>query len=481
MKGVAHVGDVDALQHIDSRPSTDTLLPVFVCALTASLFLLRRGIQPVSDPDSWLHLRLGTFLLDGGRFGSPDPWAPAATSVYQPNQWLPEIAGAWVYSWAGLPGIAFMRFLGIVMIFAALLWLARAVADPLPATMAAMAAWIAAYGSLAERPQLISFILLAVVVRAWWTTLGDGQARWWLVPLTWVWACCHGLWIVGVAFGVLAVIARIADHPSTWRASLRLLLVPLGSLAAAALTPLGPALALNPFRVNAAVSNYVQEWQPATVRNPLLAIFLATALAVVVLWARAGRTPPSRILIFVAAVLCALWMARLIAVGAILLVPLFAEGLQGLRRRARGGWSHRELRMWGLMAIATTVAAVALAPVVAEEPAKVPTALAARLDAIPAGSTILSDHALSGWLMWTHPDLKEAFDLRSEIYSAEWIRRYQSAFAVQPGWQTFVSDTGARYALLPQDSSLGLALGERLAWHDIAEAQGFTLWMAPQS
>jgi hypothetical protein len=81
--------------------------------------------------------------------------------------------------------------------------------------------------------------------------------------------------------------------------------------------------------------------------------------------------------------------------------------------------------------------------------------------------------------MWTQPDLKEAFDLRSEIYSAEWIRRFQSALAVRPGWREYLADTQARYALLPDDSQLGLALGERLAWTRAARGQGFTLWARP--
>jgi hypothetical protein len=463
-------------QRVEPRRSADALLPVFLCALTVTLFLLRRGLQPVSDPDAWLHLRLGTFLLDGGRFGSPDPWTTSATTAYRPNQWLAEVLGVWVYSWAGLPGIAFMRFLGILLFFAALLWLARSIADPLPATMAAMAAWIAAYGSLAERPQLISLIMLAVVTRVWWATLDDGRARWWLVPLTWAWACIHGLWIIGIAVGVLMIVARVADRPIKWRESMRLLLIPVASLVAAGLTPLGPALILNPLKVNGTVADYVQEWQSATVRNPLLAIFLATALCVVILWARAGRTPPSRILLFVAAAFCALWMARLIAVGAILLAPLFAEALQGLRHRAPSRWGRSELRMWGLIAITTTVVAIVLAPVVADTPAKVPTRLQPTMSAIPSGTTVLVDHGLSGWVMWTEPRLKVALDLRSEIYSARWIKGFQEAMAVMPGWQSYVRDTGATYALLPNDSPLGLALGERLAWSKVASGDGYILW-----
>ena len=64
-------------------------------------------------------------------------------------------------------------------------------------------------------------------------------ARWWLVPLTWVWACSHGMWFVGVVIGLVALVGLFPDGTVRGRAWLRLALVPLGSLAAAALTPVG--------------------------------------------------------------------------------------------------------------------------------------------------------------------------------------------------------------------------------------------------
>jgi len=62
------------------------------------------GVRPVSDPSPWLHLKVGAFLLDGGRFGLPDPWAPFATRVYVPTEWLPAVVGQETYQAFGLPG-----------------------------------------------------------------------------------------------------------------------------------------------------------------------------------------------------------------------------------------------------------------------------------------------------------------------------------------------------------------------------------------
>ena len=47
------------------------------------------------------------------------------------------------------------------------------------------------------RPQVISYLLVAVTVGAWLRTRDDGRLRWWLVPLAWVWAMLHGMWPIG--------------------------------------------------------------------------------------------------------------------------------------------------------------------------------------------------------------------------------------------------------------------------------------------
>ncbi len=92
------------------------------------------------------------------------------------------------------------------------------------------------------RPQTLSFLLVAVTAAAWMRTREDGRLRWWLVPLTWVWAMVHGMWPVGIALGVVAVAGLALDRVRTRDQLGKALLVPVLSAVAAGLTPVGPAL-----------------------------------------------------------------------------------------------------------------------------------------------------------------------------------------------------------------------------------------------
>ena len=62
------------------------------------------------------------------------------------------------------------------------------------------------------RPQMLSFLLVAVTAAAWLRTREDGRLRWWLVPLTWVWAMLHGMWPIGIVIGVVAVVGLALDR-----------------------------------------------------------------------------------------------------------------------------------------------------------------------------------------------------------------------------------------------------------------------------
>jgi hypothetical protein len=79
-------------------------LPGFVWTLTSAVGLaaLALTIRAISDPSPWLHLKVGQFLLDGHRFGTPDPFAPFA-GRYEPTQWLPSIATAALYDTSASP------------------------------------------------------------------------------------------------------------------------------------------------------------------------------------------------------------------------------------------------------------------------------------------------------------------------------------------------------------------------------------------
>src|SRR5665647_3533338 len=209
-------------KHRDPEPRW--LVPTL--ALFAIGATVKLGIRQVSDPDVWWHLKTGAYVLSRWRFNGPDPWVPFSSRPFVLTQWLPEVVAQQGYVLFGLPAVAWLRCAAMLALISALVWAARQAADAVPAIMAAIAGLIGTGGSLSERPQLISFVLLAVTVGAWWKTAKDLRSRWWLAPMTLLWACSHGLWGVGVLIG-LAVIAGLAlDRRLDRRTALRLLAVP---------------------------------------------------------------------------------------------------------------------------------------------------------------------------------------------------------------------------------------------------------------
>ena len=51
--------------------------------------------------------------------------------------------------------------------------------------------------------------------------------------------------------------------------------------------------------------------------------------------------------------------------------------------------------------------------------------------------------------------------------------------AVKAGWEDYVDRTGARVAVLPEDSALALALVDRLGWNQKEADAGYVFLTAP--
>jgi hypothetical protein len=438
------------------------------------------GVRAISDPSPWLHLRIGQFLLQGGRFGLPDPWAPFADKPYVPTEWLPSIVGYLTYHQFGPPGIAWLRCAGILAFLTALVWTTRLVAGGFIALIVALAALAGAYDGLTERPQMLSLIFLAVTLGAWWRTTSDLRVRWWLVPLTWLWAMSHGLWPVGIGLGVLMVLGLLLDRRVNVRQSLGMLLVPLTSIVAAGVTPLGPKLLLAPFTVGSNARNFVGEWQSPTMTQPVTVITLILIGLVVLAWIRSSRKPDWwQLGLLAASFLSCLVMARTVAVSAVLVAPLLAQEVQRFvgthqipaTRRARFGWLS--------LVLAASVVAMPLAVAVAQNPVGVPEHLSNQLNNLPKGTNVVATGDITGWLLWTAPDLRPVEDLRVEIFSPERVQEFVETMQAGPRWREFIDQSHVTAALLLSDSPLATALQERAGWRAAGSDAGYVLLRKP--
>jgi|GEM_PF-406888 len=437
------------------------------------------GVRPVSDPSPWLHLKIGAFLLDGGRFGLPDPWAPFANKAYLPTEWLPAVLGQEVYRAFGFPGIAWMRCAGILGLLSAVLWTARRSANTSPAMVVALVAIAGAYEGLTERPQLVGLVFLAIAVGAWWRTALDLKPRWWLVPMTWLWACSHGLWSVGIGVGLVIITGLFLDHRLSRSTATRILAIPLLSLAAVGLTPLGPRLLLSPLAVGQNASEFVGEWQSTSARDPFALVTLAMLGLVILSWVRLGRRPPWwQIGLVLTGAVATLATARTIAVGAVIAAPLLAQEIQLYRDRPIVASTRRSRSAWAALILAALVAAAPLSEARAQNLPSVPVRLQPQLSLIPPGTVVFAYGDISGWLYWADPQVRPVLDPRIEVSPAAHVRAFVSAMAAAPGWRQFVDRTGAQYALVLTGSAIATALVERAGWSQIRADAGFVLLRA---
>jgi len=255
----------------------------------------------ISDTDFWWHLKTGEYLAVTHALPVPDPFAyttalapqayPGEARVRDFNlthEWLAQVIFYEVWRELGFGGLVLFRA-SLLASFCALVGLVvwRRCEGFYRAVSASFAAGGVASQFAVDRPYLFTFLFLALAV-----TILDrrpyGWSIWLLPPLLFVWANCHG----GYVLGWVAVGAYSAE---AWFESLRGKPVPgaralwLASAAAILISGLNP----NGYRIPLVLADYrasflqsrLLEWSPL----PLWPLEWPSGLllggAVILMWA----------------------------------------------------------------------------------------------------------------------------------------------------------------------------------------------------
>lgn len=448
-------------------------------ALGALLFLVgARSGGPISGPDSLWHLVLGHSLRHSWNFGPEDPLSAFSTQPWVYNQWLPEVAASLAEDAGGLPAVAWIVVAARVALVVALWALCRRQTGPLPALVAACVASFGTVMAWDARPQLIGVLLFVAAASAALSTADDGRPRWWMIPLTWLWACTHGTWILGIAALLVVALAGLADRP---RDALRLHLmrfaVPAGCAVAAAVTPTGPRLYTTVTAIGD-VTDFIVEWRPASLTNPIMAVTVAAIGFVLLSWVRGWQPRPNwgRVAVLAFAAGNAMLYTRTVALAAVLVAPLLAEALQALLPR-RPGSLRVEAVAVAIGVLAGLGVAAGTLPTIARTPGDSPTALTPLL--ARQQGVVFNDLGQGGWLYWAHPQLAPVFDTRWEVFGRQASEAYRATLEARPGWQEHFDATGAHSALLDREAPLVEALQSR-GWLAQGADSGYVLLTRPQ-
>ena len=449
-----------------------------VLALVVAV-LIAEAAAPLHNTDTYFHLRFGHEFLSGNwSLRDPGSVSSLATADWVPTQWLSEVVMAQTEDWFGLAGVAWLSGFLFLSLALVVYWACRRQAEPAVAALLVALTLIACTSGISMRPQLVSYVLVVVTTAAWHRAADTGRVPWLLVPVTWVWTMCHGMWPVGIVIGVVAVVGLALDRTHPRRTLARMAAVPLLSAAASLLTPAGAGLFPAVLRVGSR-AEYFYEWNPPDYTKPWVATLLVVlALAVVPRLRRAERVPWLDVLLLGLAAVCAVYSMRTVPVAACLAAPLAAAALQPVLGARPPVLRRERLLVVGGALLALATLAV-LVPHTSDEPRDSPSWLDGALGDLPAGTRVIDDSGFGGYLMWRFPQLDVVVQGYGDLYTDDELERNADIEGVRGGWVELVQDTDAAYAVLPPNSPLAYNLRELEGWTVLQHSDDLELLRPP--
>jgi hypothetical protein len=456
-----------------SRRVVPGLLVVGILSL-----LTLKASWPLSNFDTYFHLRFGYEFLHGWSLRHPGEISTFGTAHWVPTQWLPEIIMAKMEAWFGLGGVAWFSGVQMLLYGATLYWAGRRFADPMVAAPLMAVAIVASNDVLSMRPQIVSFVLVSVTATLWLRWRPENRLPWILVPLTWFWATYHGMWPLGIVISLTAGVGWLIDHSVATgrieRRDLRVLLIPLLQIVVAGLTPVGPDLFKAVLLVNSR-SQYFSEWAPPDfTQKTSLAVLLLFTLAVLPRL-RTGNIPWQQGALIWLGLGFMVYSHRTVPAAAALLVPLAAIAVSGGRSQRVPRWEWAAIA--GFCVAALTVLALVVGHT-ADKPPSQPSWVQGQLGGLPNGTPFYAEETWSGYLMWRYPNLDLVTHGYGDVFTDAELRRNQEIADVVPGWDVDLRKTGVTEALLAPTNRLAYAL-QAAGWTTVRSSSDAVLLAAP--
>jgi hypothetical protein len=444
------------------------------------------ALRPIDDPDFWWLLSGGRYMVETRSFASTDPFSATASGAEWLNHaWGFELLIYAVYALAGVTGVVLLQGLAAAATFGVLYRLLRREGlGPGWAMGLVSLGALATYGFWAPRPQLVTYLLLAVFA----SIVADFQAGrrnrlGWLPVLTAVWANLHAGFPAGPGLVALSAAGELtgwalgdaAGRAGGVRRARALAGWFLASVAASLINPFHYHALLFPFQVmgERLSQAWIIEWLSPPFGHPqvlvleiLLGLILLLALATV-------RPVPWRdLVVLMPLVHLALQGTRNTPLLVIVATPILGRAAASC---AQGHWG----RLPGLARQGLAVGVVALVLSAcslvsgSREPRRIWDAFRPGLgvaDAFPAGAvgflrregrrgTLWNEYVWGGYLIWhLYPELRVSIDGRAAVYGPERFKEHLTVSEVAPGWQDVLARLEPATALVRSGSPLVAAL-----------------------
>ncbi len=449
--------------------------PAWLIGAAAALVLLALALfdpRLLNDGDTYWHLAAGNWMLDHHQVPHTDPFSfTRAGAPWQAHEWLAEVVMALAFrlgSWSGL-----VTLYGFALAAAALLLtrqLGRSLSGLGLALTLALALACAAPNLLARPHVLILPLVVAWTIALLQSREAGRAPPLWAAGLMLLWANLHGSFVFGfLLLGALALEA-LYDAPAVrrWPALRAWGLFAGACLAAAALTPQGPAGLVFPFKLMGMTSLAgVDEWRPTDFAKAG-PFEIALAVTLFVGFSRGVKVPPVRLLLLVGLLHMALQHNRHVMVVALVAAMVLAAPLAEALGQPKPERRPQSAPAWlGLVAMALAlVAARAALPLTRADG---PTTPGAALDHVPAvlrDQPVMNDYGFGGYLIFR--GVKPYVDGRTDLYGDAFMADYYRLMSPDPAVlaQTLRS-RNITWTLLPPTAPAVAAMDAQSGWRRV--------------
>ena len=500
-----------------SRPAWPLSLAMVAVVAFWAVAVLPAVTLPMTDPDTWWHIRAGQDILRDGVIPSTDTWSIAgAGRSWTSQDWLSNVILALGFGIGPLGATLLSVLYGLIGLASiSMLWNAIHVRRPTVGWLAP-AAWlllglILAAPVLGVRVQVVDLFFTAAVVNVLWRYLAYRRTRTLvLLPIiAMAWVNLHAGFPMLFLLSGAVVAGEASDRwlrrdpdgdPLRWRELGWLAGTTAAAAIALVLNPNGAAIYRYPFDTLAigALSSFVGEWQPARLGAPagqLLAAFVVVGLLPTLLLA-GRRLRIGDGLILVGLTFMAVTAVRFLlitgpvgcAVVCVALAPVISASQLG-RSSARLMTRLARARRGGERVIVGALIAVLLALGLGLTALRVspPGQEAAVAEAYPVravdwledhevGSRIFNRFEWGGYLGLRLPQRPIFIDGRADIYGNEIILAYVDAISVTGDPQELFDQHRIDHVLYPADSTLGQWLAASPSWEEVYSDEVASVW-----
>ncbi len=471
--------------------------------LSAIVFvaIFTMAVRVPADPDTWWHLRSGQYILENLTIPTTDPFSHTrGDMLWIDHGWLAQIFWYGLYALGGWAAVA-LALAALVTLAFWFVW-QQIDANLFVAAAAMILGAIVSSVVWAARPQMVSFVLTAVVaylLHRYKRQKGDLLP--WLPLVMLLWVNVHG----GFAIGFMLMMAYLAgeaannltrhheDPAASWTRLKHLLLAVIVSLAVVVINPHTWRMWLYPFQTVGigALREFIQEWQSPNFHLIWVQPFILMLLLVIAALARTTRRADWTDLALVAMwTIWALFAARNIAIFGVVVTPILARyaDLAWTEQWHRWGFqrvpfsqplaaSRRRsgvILNWGLLALIVVAALIKIAlPLTpganlkAEQDSLPYEAVNFLQDTQPAGP-LFNSYNWGGYLIFRlWPDYPVYIDGRTDLYDDAFIRRYLEVMVADEGWQQTLDEDGINLIFIEANSTLAKFLPLEAGWQEL--------------